>query len=148
MRVFHSIFGFSGRIGRAEYWRVLLFIAALLLLLTIIVALIAVGVGFLRRARGPIDFSMELTITTLLAALMFGAPLSIGRLHDRNKSGWWLIVFALLPILLGWLGDWVSDELEFLLSLPRLLLIGWAFVELACLRGTVGPNRFGPEPTS
>jgi uncharacterized membrane protein YhaH (DUF805 family) len=26
-------------------------------------------------------------------------------------------------------------------------LIGlWAFVELFCLRGTIGPNRFGPDP--
>jgi uncharacterized membrane protein YhaH (DUF805 family) len=22
----------------------------------------------------------------------------------------------------------------------------WAFVELGCLRGTLGPNRFGPDP--
>ena len=22
----------------------------------------------------------------------------------------------------------------------------WAFVELACLRGTVGPNAYGPDP--
>jgi len=24
----------------------------------------------------------------------------------------------------------------------------WAFVELGCLRGTVGPNRYGPDPLS
>ena len=22
----------------------------------------------------------------------------------------------------------------------------WAFVELGCLRGTIGPNRYGPDP--
>ncbi|MBI2477944.1 MAG: DUF805 domain-containing protein [Planctomycetia bacterium] len=46
------------------------------------------------------------------------------RWHDRDKSGRWILV-SFLP------------------------LIGpiWAFVETGCLRGTEGPNSYGPDPT-
>ena len=45
------------------------------------------------------------------------------RWHDRDKSGWWsLIIFV--PII-GSI---------------------WILVELGFLRGTEGPNRFGPDP--
>ncbi len=45
------------------------------------------------------------------------------RWHDRNKSGWWsLIMFV--PIIGGI----------------------WLLVELGFLRGTEGPNKYGPDP--
>lgn len=46
------------------------------------------------------------------------------RWHDNNKSGWWTLI-TFVPVV-GPL---------------------WAFVELGCLRGTIGDNRFGPDPT-
>lgn len=46
------------------------------------------------------------------------------RWHDHNKSGWWTLI-GFVPIV-GPL---------------------WIFIELGCLRGTRGPNRFGPDPT-
>jgi uncharacterized membrane protein YhaH (DUF805 family) len=47
----------------------------------------------------------------------------VKRCHDRNRSGWFLLI--------GWL--------------PIMNL--WLFIELGFLAGTVGPNRFGlPEP--
>lgn len=45
------------------------------------------------------------------------------RWHDRNKSGWWSLI-ALVPIIGGI----------------------WMLIELGFLKGTAGPNRFGPEP--
>jgi uncharacterized membrane protein YhaH (DUF805 family) len=32
------------------------------------------------------------------------------------------------------------------LRLVAFAITVWAFVELYCLRGTTGPNRFGPDP--
>jgi uncharacterized membrane protein YhaH (DUF805 family) len=32
------------------------------------------------------------------------------------------------------------------LTLVASAILIWAFVELACLRGTIGPNRYGPDP--
>ena len=45
------------------------------------------------------------------------------RWHDRDKSAWWILI-ALIPVI-GTI---------------------WTFVEAGCLKGTEGPNRFGPDP--
>jgi uncharacterized membrane protein YhaH (DUF805 family) len=50
--------------------------------------------------------------------------ISVKRWHDLDKSGWW------------WLINFVP-------------CIGplWAFIETGCLRGTLGDNDYGPDPT-
>ncbi|MFT3673398.1 DUF805 domain-containing protein [Aestuariivirga sp.] len=45
------------------------------------------------------------------------------RWHDRDKSGWWTLI-GLVPVI-GSI---------------------WMLIELGFLRGTEGPNRFGPDP--
>ncbi len=50
--------------------------------------------------------------------------LNIKRWHDRDKSGWWIFI-AFVPIIGGI----------------------WALVECGFLRGTVGPNTYGADPT-
>ena len=45
------------------------------------------------------------------------------RWHDRNKSAWWILI-NLIPIVGGL----------------------WTLIECGFLRGTAGPNRFGPDP--
>ena len=37
-------------------------------------------------------------------------------------------------------------EFGFVLHLVSFAITVWAFVELGCLRGTVGPNQYGPDP--
>jgi uncharacterized membrane protein YhaH (DUF805 family) len=39
-----------------------------------------------------------------------------------------------------------GTEIELAFDLAALAMLAWAFVELACLRGTTGENRFGPDP--
>jgi uncharacterized membrane protein YhaH (DUF805 family) len=73
--------------------------------------------------------------------------LSIKRLHDRNKSGWWMALFFIVPSLLGKLSDRLGDQTAvFIVSGIGLGLSVWCFVEIFCLKGTKGPNRFGPDP--
>ena len=48
---------------------------------------------------------------------------SAKRWHDRNSSGWWVLI-VMVPVV-GWL---------------------WALAVNGLLRGTPGPNRFGPDP--
>lgn len=57
------------------------------------------------------------SVVTLLPAFAISAR----RLHDIDRTGWWLL---LVPTIVGW-----------------ILLIYWA-----CIKGTTGPNRFGPDP--
>jgi uncharacterized membrane protein YhaH (DUF805 family) len=84
------------------------------------------------------------------------------RLHDRNKSAWYLLIFVLIPsIFLGAVivalvyGALMTDDIGNLgalapiggaLTIAGSVIMIWAFVELACLRGTIGPNRYGPDP--
>ena len=49
--------------------------------------------------------------------------LQIKRWHDRDKSGWWFLI-NFVPVVGGI----------------------WSFIEVGCLRGTVGSNAFGPDP--
>ena len=59
-----------------------------------------------------------------LVALIPTVIVYIKRFHDRDKSGWWVLV-TLIPII-GAI---------------------WILVELGFLKGTPGPNRFGPPVT-
>lgn len=57
-----------------------------------------------------------------LAALIPGLAVSVRRLHDINKSGWWILI-SLVPCVGG-----------------LILLI------LDCIEGDPGDNQYGPNP--
>ncbi len=123
---------FSGRINRAKYW-----LAAVLYIVGFLV------LAALAYASGSMLIIIVLVIL-YIPMIISGIAVGIKRLHDRDKSGWWLLVFYLLPAVLNWLGTWIGMRLMF--SLASFAVSIWMFVELGCLRGTVGPNRYGPDP--
>lgn len=59
-----------------------------------------------------------------LPFLLVSMLVQIQRWHDRNKNGWWVLI-NFIPYLGGI----------------------WAFIELGCLKGTTGPNRYGEDTT-
>lgn len=129
-------FSFSGRINRAKYW-----LASILLLLAFLLLIFVALVPFAISAD-------ELTIVVLVPLLVIGAGVMISglaiaskRLHDRNKSAWWLLLFYVAPGFLGAIGDvgLILHFISFAISI-------WALIELGFLRGTAGANRFGPDP--
>jgi uncharacterized membrane protein YhaH (DUF805 family) len=75
---------------------------------------------------------------------------SVKRLHDRNKSGWWLLLFFALPGMYSQFGNRVGDALggwaTLLFGLAAFVFSVWGFIEMYCLRGTRGINRFGADP--
>jgi uncharacterized membrane protein YhaH (DUF805 family) len=72
---------------------------------------------------------------------------SIKRLHDRNRSGWWMVLFFVLPCLYSQFGDRLGDAtITMLLSANAFVFSVWGFVEMYCLKGTTGNNRFGADP--
>lgn len=75
---------------------------------------------------------------------------SIKRLHDRNKNGWWILFFTVPPQLLAILIEWFIDDgpISYILQAPGFAISIWMIVELGFLRGTIGPNRFGDDPLS
>jgi uncharacterized membrane protein YhaH (DUF805 family) len=168
------LFGFAGRINRAKYWyaNVASSIACLVLLSIVAYAIGAItGVGvksvdvdFLDWLCDfpsfPFTVSFRDTAPSPAVVLFYamGAPIfvvgmwfltasTVKRLHDRNKSGWWIVPFFIAPGLLDRLSDWIAPlTAAVFVSAIAFGLIVWCFVEMLCLRGTHGPNRFGPDP--
>ena len=71
---------------------------------------------------------------------------SVKRLHDRDKSGWWLLLFFALPGLYSQFADrlgssWVAVPF----GLAAFVFCVWGFVEMYCLKGSRKTNRFGPD---
>jgi uncharacterized membrane protein YhaH (DUF805 family) len=87
-----------------------------------------------------------------VVGLWFLAANTIKRLHDRNKSGWWIVAFFFVPHLLGRLGGLLlgdSSAADVAADVLVLIIVGlnlWGLIELLFLKGTSGPNRFGPDP--
>ena len=72
---------------------------------------------------------------------------AIKRLHDRDRSGWWIVPFFFVPGLFNQFSDLLPDSnwmLPFSLGASSLWL--WGIVEMFCVPGTSGDNRFGPDP--
>jgi uncharacterized membrane protein YhaH (DUF805 family) len=143
--LFEFLFGASGRINRAKYWRsVLIFIGAGLM--TAVILFTAADIA------APLFIIM--VIVVLIPWLLWGCSFTTKRLHDRDKSAWWLVMFYLAPSVLGqfannaWFAGAAGTVLHYILALASFALTIWGFVEIGCLRGTVGSNAYGPDPLS
>jgi uncharacterized membrane protein YhaH (DUF805 family) len=105
------LFSFQGRISRKAFW-----FANLIVIVAEVVAAMADKLLF-----GRPDYL--LSGLTVLAALVSNFAITSKRLHDRDRSAWWILI--LLVPLVGAI---------------------WLFVQTGFLRGEAGPNRFGPDP--
>ena len=122
----------KGRALRSEFWWFCLFT----FILNIIVALL----GSLLPALGSIVSAVQ-----ALWLLLPTVGVTTRRLHDRNMSGWWqlLPLAAALPAIAGAVLE--SDGL-LMLAGCTVALASLALLIIYALRGTAGPNRFGPDP--
>jgi uncharacterized membrane protein YhaH (DUF805 family) len=103
---FNNYVNFNGRASRSEFWYWTLF---------------AVLVGIVTQI---IDAIIGMPLTNIIASLgllLPGIAVAVRRLHDLDRTGWWL--------LLAFTGIGV------------IVLIIWD-----CMKGTDGPNRYGPDP--
>jgi uncharacterized membrane protein YhaH (DUF805 family) len=144
-------FGFEGRIIRAKYWRVILLNFVCLMIFMMVVPL-SLGSSFYGAdPKWAKPLTLALLAGTMGPMLIIStwcfAAMSIKRLHDRDKSAWWMVPFFIAPSLLGKLSDRLDDETAvFIISAIGFGLSVWCFVEIFCLKGTKGPNRFGSGP--
>jgi len=108
--VLENYLNFTGRARRAEFWWYFLANLIISVVLNIIDAVIGLGLG------GGIGV---LGLIYALAVLIPGLAVGVRRLHDTDKSGWWLLL-ALIPIV-GII----------------VLIVFWA------TDGLPGPNKYG-----
>jgi uncharacterized membrane protein YhaH (DUF805 family) len=157
------LFSFCGRINRATYCR-MLFAYVVVVVLGLFGVAAGQGLGL---SPGPLILMLGIGIVVFISALAVGAK----RLHDRDKSAWWLLLFYVPGVLLGigvaveianeiaddcFLNSWAAysgracpfSSTALALCFSGLVIGIWAFAELCCLRGTIGTNRYGPEPLS
>ena len=107
---FANYVNFLGRAGLGEFWYWVLFI-----ILAGIVTAILDAIWFR-------DFFYPVSDLFTLATLLPGLAISVRRLHDTDRSGWWFLLWV-IPLI------------------GTIVLIVW-WVQ----QGTPGPNRFGPNP--
>ena len=144
------LLSFEGRASRKMYWSMLslyfTWAAATALTLAIILGL---------TQRDPNEsvppFAYYATLIVAVGPIIASAPaIGVKRLHDINKSGWWLLLFYLVPaVLVGILNlTAVPRDIRGLVLLFLFLPVTvWAFIDLGCRRGTRGPNKYGPVKT-
>ena len=166
----HYFFSFSGRINRAKAW---LFVLVAIGFDIVAVTLIMLAFGFEHIANvmqhkepptvlsgNAVAVAVCLIVGLAVLALVFSAfAVVVKRLHDRDKSALWLVVFYLIPFILN--GYRLSTVFEAMRSgemayagsplgtvaggIAALISL-WAFVEIYCLSGTNGDNRYGADP--
>jgi uncharacterized membrane protein YhaH (DUF805 family) len=107
---------FSGRSRRKEYWYFALFV----IIISFVLSIIDVLTGAYARTVGVGLLSSIFSLAVLIPSI----AVTVRRLHDIDRSGWWLLI-ALVP-LVGW-----------------IVLLGFSVQE-----GTPGSNRYGFNPKS
>ncbi len=104
---------FSGRAARSEYWYFVLFNIIISIVLSM-----ADGITGLKSDSG----SGLLSGIYSLAVLVPSLAVSVRRLHDTGKTGWWALI-CLIPVL-GWI----------------------VFLIFMVTDSTPGDNQYGPNP--
>jgi uncharacterized membrane protein YhaH (DUF805 family) len=155
------LFSLKGRVQRLYWW-----IGSLVVLFA--TGTLSQGIEFWARqtGSGAIDpetgvfepagpFEAGMFIIALVN-IWINLALTVKRLHDRNRTGWWVAapyLAILVAILLG-VATMMQPEGQrepfngFAVTavLATTCLLIWMLVEIGFLRGTQGPNRFGPDP--
>jgi uncharacterized membrane protein YhaH (DUF805 family) len=105
---------FTGRASRSELWYFILFV--------VIASIVANLIDYFVFGTGRNGSIGIVSAIVSLALLLPSIAVEVRRLHDLDRSGWWLLL-ALIPLI------------------GAIILIVWF-----CMPGTPGANRFGEPP--
>ena len=165
MDYFRLLFSFEGRINRAKYWLATPAILCCMILVLVLLVKLAIALGVrgsffiylvgisasIRVVDGdqpPTSWLFQIVMAPITCVFAWSyAAITIKRLHDRNKNGWWIVPFIVAPGLYGHLCNLLgASDAAPLIRLPMFIFLIWGFVEMCLLGGARGPNRFGPDP--
>ncbi|SET23363.1 DUF805 domain-containing protein [Thorsellia anophelis] len=109
---------FQGRARRSEFWFFQLFYMIFSIGLQVIASILAVVSG----SEGVAAFFGILLIAFYLALFLPSLSVLVRRLHDTDRSGWFVFI-SFIPLV------------------GTIILLIWL-----CSEGTQGDNRFGSDP--
>lgn len=129
----------DGRINRKPYW-----LAALALFVVSLVA------------QGAVYFAAGMQVMLIFGLLFFypGFALAVKRAHDRNRPTWLVILFfGLLVIMqlmqIAGIHETDAGEPSGVFQAASFVFLAFAiysFIDWGLLKGTNGPNQYGPDP--
>jgi len=129
---------FNGRVRRTEFWYYVLAYVVISVVLAVIQSLVGTRL---------------LTGLLSLALLLPSLGMAVRRLHDINRSGWWILIgvvplvvmmlLTIMAVMMGSLGGmFLSATLMPILSLAAAVLLIYWYAQ----PGTAGPNQYGADP--
>ena len=130
---------FAGRCGRRTFWYYVAAYVVCYVVLAIVQGIFGTHV---------------LTWLLSLALLLPGLGISVRRLHDTGRSGWWLLIGVVPGVLLAMMsalalaGGAGASAFAFAMLLPILMLAAAALLIYWYVQpGTAGANQYGPPPS-
>ena len=143
------LFGFHGRINRAKYWLAVLIYTLAVIVYTVMIFVMLGGVDT-DNLFGFAGAGLAIWATGFLLVVVMswsGLATGVKRLHDRDKSGWWIVLFWLGPSVMGGMqATTINPVMIMVYALASLAIAVWGLVELGFLRGTSGANAYGADP--
>jgi len=149
--------GMDGRINRQAWWiGVVVLIVVAIVLNFILGAILGGGMPSIEQLMDPAvmaAYAQKQGWISLIIGLITAYPyiaLSVKRRHDRDNNGYdaiGLIVFSLVWSLvqaLGFVGS--TNPVYMIVSVIFLIYAIYILVQLGFLKGTAGPNSYGPDP--
>lgn len=151
---------FSGRSRRMEYWMWVLFQILIVFAVGVLIALLGGSAMMsgdptaLLAAGGAAVIVYMLYLLLQLAFLVPSLAVGVRRLHDTNRSGWWILA-PLAPYLVMLFAGMMAVSspdmaqvagLLVLLCLVAVIVLGLTVFVFMLLEGTRGPNNYGPDP--
>lgn len=162
----HHLFRFDGRINRAGFWFGLLYMFCGMFVLLMLGA----GLNLLFGGNGSFSLDTDdvfrivdpatyrltplaklplvvVKLAEIALLLWIYLAIAVKRLHDRDKSAWWMLPFFVLPGLYNQFDDRLPETYWMLVpALAAAVLYLWGTIEMDFLRGSPRTNRFGAAP--
>ena len=152
MTFWQKMFSFEGRLRRQDFW------VCTLILWGISFASVIVGISVMfaplaalaaqsngveidnaaaLAAMAPFFSLLGILVLLQMAMIWPSAAIQVKRCHDRDQSGW-LVLIIIFGRLLGWI--------PLIGIIPGLAAFLFWLINLGILEGTPGPNRYGQSP--
>jgi uncharacterized membrane protein YhaH (DUF805 family) len=161
LKAIHNYANFKGRASRSDYWYFILFNAIFAIVASYLDK--ALGFSFVTPKADPSGLQPAMAygyiyVIYTLAVFIPGLSLTVRRLHDVGKSGWWYVGFMVYMVLVAvvlmatLLGAGInggipsSFPVTALVAILTIVAAGIWFFILMCTKGHPGENKWGLNP--